>query len=102
VAALLKRWNTGTVTLTRSATTYTLDARVNGVGAEYIDDETILSTDLMLIVSPKARNGSTVVDLVPSINGDVLRIDGAVRIIKKIEAVPAAGPAARFHIFVAS
>ncbi len=124
VAQLIKKWNTGSVTLTRatlaSSSTpwipgeptldvYALDARVNGVAAEYVDGTTILATDLMLIVSPKAVHTLTdgeaadgaVVDLVPGVR-DTIQIDGVEKIIKKIEAVPAAGAAARFHIFVAS
>jgi hypothetical protein len=120
VALILKRWNTGTISLTRTTpgtpdpTTpwipgtptldvYGLDARANGVDAEYVNHETILATDLMVIASPKARHtpDGAVVDIVPRMT-DVLKIDGAQKAIKKIEAVPAAGPAARFHIFVAS
>jgi len=33
---------------------------------------------------------------------DVLTIDGEQRAIKKIDAVPASGPAAMFHLFVES
>ena len=126
VAAVLKEWNTGAVTLTRTtrgepdaatpwipgASTldvYALDVRVNGVSAEHADGTTILGADLMVIASPKAThtmsNGSpadgAIVDLVPQMS-DVLAIDGAVKVIKKIKAVPASGPAAMFHIFVAS
>jgi len=126
VARKINRWNTGTITLTRTTpgtpdpTTpwipgtptldvYALDARVDGVSADYVDEETVLVTDLMVIASPKARHTLTdgdpadgaVVDIVPRMT-DVLLIDGAQKAIKKIEAVPAAGPAARFHIFVAS
>lgn len=118
VAALIKRWSTGTITLTRTTpgmpdpstpwipgtsttTVYTLDARADGVSADYVDEVTILTSDLMVVVSPRARLAGVTVDIVPQIT-DTLTIDGAVKAIKKIEAVPAAGLAARFHIFVAS
>lgn len=118
VARIIAKWNTGTVTLTRttpgtpdpstpwipgspSTATYTLQARVDGVAADRIDGTTILATDLMVIASPRATLAGVAVDLVPQIT-DTLAIDGAVRAIKKIEAVPAAGAAARFHLYVAS
>lgn len=118
VAAILKTWKTGTVTLTRttradpepetpwipgeaSTIVYTLDARADGTAAEYADGTTILATDRLLIVSPKATLNGAVVDIVPRMS-DTLTIDGAAKVIKKIDAVPAAGPAARFHVFVAS
>lgn len=126
VATVLKEWNTGGVTLTRttrgesdaatpwipgSPTTdvYALDVRVNGVSAEHADGTTILGTDLVVIASPKAThtmsNGNpadgAVVDLVPRMT-DILTIGGTEKVIKKIQAIPASGPAAMFHIFVAS
>lgn len=126
VAAILKRWNTGTVTLTRSTPgtpdpetpwipgepsvdVYGLDARVDGVTADQIDGTTILATDLSVIASPKARHLTTdgedaydaVVDIVPTVN-DTLEIDGEQKAIKRVQSVPAAGPAALYQIFVAS
>lgn len=119
VAAILKRWKTGVVVLKRttigaSAPTtpwipgtlttevFVLDARVDGAPAEYVNETTILATDLMAIVSPKVANeDGAIIDIVPRMS-DTLTIDGADKVIKKIEAVPAAGVAARFHIFVAS
>ncbi len=119
VAAKIKLWSTGTVTLTRSTpgtpdpstpwipgtpttATYTLDARVDGVIAEYVNDTTILATDEMVIASPKARDADgNVVDLEPR-QSDTLAVDGAARVIKQIKAVPASGQAAMFHIIVAS
>jgi hypothetical protein len=119
VAAIIKKWKTGTVTLTRSTlgtpdpeepwvpgvpttVVYTLDARVDGVSADYVDEDTILSTDEMVIASPEATDpDGTVVDIEPQMD-DALHIDGALRAIKKIEQVPSAGPPARFHIFIAS
>lgn len=119
VAARLAEFNAGAVTLTRStfadpepetpwlpgaATTevFELDARVDGVTGDYIDGVTIVATDLMVIASPRARDSDgDVVDIVPDMT-DLVAIDGETKAIKKIEAVPASGPAARFHIFVAS
>lgn len=119
VAAKLSEFSIGTVTLTRSTpgtpepetpwipgaptlTTYTLDARVDGVSEDYVDDVTIVASDLMVIASPKARadDGSTV-DVVPQMT-DVVTIDGEEKTVKKVEAIPASGDAAVFHIFVAS
>lgn len=119
VRALIRKYGSGPVTLTRSTPSapdpetpwlpgvptldvYALDARVNGVSAEYVDGATVLATDLMVIAAPKATDADgAVVDLVPSMT-DVLRIDGLDKAIKRVEAVPASGPAVRFHIFVAS
>jgi hypothetical protein len=118
VAALLRRWNSGTVTLTRITTaapeeetpwipgeatseSYTLDARVDGVAADYVDGVTVIESDLVVIMSPKARLDGVVVDLEPRMS-DVITIDDAVKRIKKIQPVPAAGPAAMFQVFVAS
>jgi len=118
VARQIGRYGSGTVTLTRTTTgtpdpatpwipgtpttaVYTLSARVDGVVAEHVDGTTILDTDLMVIASPRATLEGAPVDLVPGLS-DTLTIDGAAKAIKKIDAVPAAGAAARFHIFVAS
>lgn len=118
VAAMLKRWSAGTITLTRATrapsdeatpwipgeatlTVYQLDARADGVAGEYADGTTVLATDLKVIVSPKATLDGVTVDLVPRMT-DVLTIDGKEKAIKKIDAVPASGPAAMFHVFVES
>lgn len=116
--SMLRDRHQGTVTLTRTTTAtpdeatpwipgtpstavYTLQARVDGVAADHVDGTTILATDLMVIASPKATLNGATVDLVPLIS-DALTIDGAVKTIKRIDPVPAAGPAARFNIFVGS
>lgn len=119
VAAILKRWSTGTVTLSRTTraapepatpwlpgapsdtAVYTLDAVVKGVTAEYVDGTTVLATDLVVIVSPKAVLNGVVVDIEPVLT-DTIRIGDATKVIKKISAVPAGGPPARFNVFVAS
>lgn len=120
VARLIKRWNSGVVTLTKAATTgavaatpwipgepaltvYQLDARVDGVADEYIDGTLVAATDLMIIASPKALNVDTgeIVDIYPAID-DGIQIDEVDKVIKKIEAVPVSGSPARFHIFVKS
>lgn len=119
VARIIAKWDTGTVTLTRvtpaapdpatpwtpggpTTEVYDLDARLDGVTADMIDGTTITATDLVAITSPKARAaGGTVVDIVPTVS-DVLTIDGKDKVIKRVVAYPAAGPAALFHIFVAS
>jgi len=118
VAATLSRMSTGTITLTRTTradpspatphipgaattATYTLVGRADGTAGSYADGVTILATDRMVIASPKATLSGAVVDIVPRMT-DVLAIDGKVHAIKKIDAVPAAGTPARFHIFIAS
>lgn len=126
VARMAKLWSTGTITLTRSRPAapepetpwipgtptldvYALDARSDGVADEYVNGETILATDLMVIASPKARHtlsdgdpaDGAIVDLAPRMT-DLLTIDGARKVIKKIEAVPASGPPGVFHIVIAS
>lgn len=119
VAAIIEQWNSGTITLTRSTpgvddpaapwivppptlTVYTLNARVDGVIAEYVNDTTIAATDQMVIASPKARDaGGNVVDIEP-LQSDTLTVDGSARVIKQIKAVPASGPPALFHIIIAS
>lgn len=118
VAAKIKRWNTGTITLTRTTpgtpnpstpwipgtpttTAYTLDARADGVLAEYVNETTILATDRMVIASPKALLDGVVVDIEPQMT-DTLSIDGDAVVVKQIRAIPAAGPAAMFHIVIAS
>jgi hypothetical protein len=119
VAAVLETWNTGIVTLVRasggtpdpetpwtpgarSVEVFALDARVDGVTADDLDGTTIVATDLKVIASPRARNADgEPVEIEPNLT-DLLTIDGAEKVIKKIEAIPAAGPPAMFHIFVAS
>lgn len=119
VARQIKRYSSGAVTLVRTTTgtpgadtpwepgapsldVFTLDARVDGVTDDHLADGAIVATDLVVIASPKATNSNgAVVDFDPRMT-DVLRIDGAAKSIKKIEAVPAGGPPARFNIFVAS
>lgn len=119
VDRLIKRYGSGTVTLVRatagapdadtpwvpgapSLDVYTLDARVDGVTADHLVDTSIVATDLVVIASPKATASSgAVVDIEPRMT-DTLQIGGVPKAIKKIEAVPAAGPAARFNLFVAS
>lgn len=126
VARVIAKWNTGTITLTRttaaasepetpwipgepSTDVYALDARLDGVTADMIDGTTITATDLVAITSPRARhtlsNGEAadgaVADIVPT-ESDILTIDGREKTIKRVVAYPAAGPAALFHVFIAS
>lgn len=91
-------WRPGAVT---STAVYTLDARADGTAGEYADGTTVLATDRMVIASPRATLNGTVVDLVPFIT-DTLSIDGEAKVIKKIDAIPAAGSAVRYHIFIKS
>jgi hypothetical protein len=101
VAAKLKEFNTGTVTLTRGSDVYTLDARVDGVISQYLTDTTIRGTDRMVIASPLAMLNGAAAAIVPR-QEDVIRIDGKRHTTVKIEAVPAAGDAAMFHIVIRS
>lgn len=119
VAAVLREQHPGSITLTRSTPgtpeaetpwipgaptldVYALDARVDGVSAQYVDGTTIVATDLVAIASPKAVTADgAVVDIVPRM-GDTLTINGAPRVVKRVTSVPATGPVAMFQIFVAS
>lgn len=119
VAAKLKEFSIGTILLTRktpgtpdpstpwipgapTTENFLLAARVDGVAAQYIDDTLIKATDRMAIVSPKATNDEgSLIDIVPRMT-DSLSIDGVAVVVKKIEVVPAAGPAVRFHVFIES
>lgn len=116
VATKIRQWKTGVVTLTRlteeardpdepwvpvekTEVVYTLDARVDGESA-YVPGESINAGEEKLIVSPKARTSTgAVVDIYPSTE-DKITIDGAVKVIKSVEAVPKAGIPARFNITV--
>jgi hypothetical protein len=117
-AAVLALWNAGTIVLKRVTTAapedatpwvpgspttveYALDARVDGMVEGDMTDSRISMSDLKVIVSPKARLSGAVVDIVPVIT-DLLVVDGVDKVIKKIEAVPASGDAARYHLFVAA
>lgn len=115
IAGVLRERSEGTVTLTRSTDStpdaptpgtittaaYTLDAVVRGA-AQYADGTTVLATDVVVVASPKARDGSgNVVDLVPQMS-DTITVGGTARRPKRIEPVPASGPPAKFRIFVAS
>jgi len=119
VAAVLETWNTGTITLTRetraepdaetpwrpgavtSTAVYTLDARADGTAGEYADGTVVLATDRMVIASPRATLNGAAVEIIPEMT-DTLTIEGETKVIKKIDAVPAAGPAVRYHMFISS
>lgn len=126
VAATLSRMNAGIVTLTRTTSAaseeatpwipgeptvdvYALDARVDGVLADYIDGTEIVAADEMVIASPKARHtlhdgevaDGAVADLEPRMS-DTLQVDGKERAVKAIKPIPASGPAAMFHIVIAA
>ena len=127
VARVISKWKTGDITLIRSTVgtpadpatpwipgaptldVYALEGRVDGVTADQIDGTVILATDLVVIASPRARHtlsggeaaDGAVVDIVPLIT-DTLTIDDSEKAIKRVQPYPAAGPAAMFHIFVAS
>jgi hypothetical protein len=90
--------------------TYSFKARVTGVSAEYVDGTTIVASDRMAICSTKATHSTTdgapadgaVVDLDPQM-GDVLQIDGADKVIKKVApSTDRNGAIAVFRLFVAS
>jgi hypothetical protein len=82
-------------------TEYELDAFVRGVTEQYVDGQTVIASDLMVVASPKARLDGAVVEIEPQIT-DQVEIAGARKAIKRISPAPAAGPAALFRIFVAS
>ena len=120
VARILRRWATGDVILMRSTTLapdpatpwipgeattveYTLDARTDGTIAAQMPGTTVQMTDLVLIASPVARRVSdgVEVEIVP-VEADRLTVDGVRHTVKRVEAVPAAGPPALFKIYLAS
>lgn len=122
---LLGEFGQGTVTLTRSTPgavdpehpeifpevtteTYELDAVVRGVSQKHIDGTAIVAGDLVATCSPLARHtlsdgeaaDGAVVDISPEMT-DTIAIDGAVKTVKKISPIPAAGTPAVFMIFIA-
>jgi hypothetical protein len=99
-------WIPGTATVD----VYSFKARVTGVSAEYVDGTTVVASDRMVLCGTKATRTTTdgapadgaIVDLDPRM-GDVLQIDGADKVIKKV--VPSTdrnGVIAVFRLFVAS
>lgn len=110
---LLNRFAQGAITLTRTTAgasdpetpwipgtpttaTYDLDATVAAVtvdqaNAKYIDGTVITSADLVVTCAVPA--------VVPQLT-DTVTIDGAVRTIKKIVRLPAAGTVVAFKLFV--
>jgi hypothetical protein len=101
VRTKIRQWKTGVVTLTRGADVYTLDARVDGVIAEYLSDTTIRGTDRMVIASPQAILDDAAASIVPRMT-DIIKIDGKQHTTVQVKAVPAAGAAAMFHIIIRS
>jgi len=119
VAAKLAEFNTGTVELLRQEfgvadpatpwkpsrpvpVVYSTDARADGVSAEHIDGAVVVATDRIVIMSPNVTDEDGVASSIVPRMTDIVKIDGVEHAIKKIEAVPAAGDAACFHIFIAS
>lgn len=100
-ATILREWNAGIISLKRADQIYSLDARADGAVEGTVEGSMILATDLKVIVSPKALLDGAEVDIVPLVT-DYLVIDGEDKVIKRVDAVPASGPAARFHVYVAS
>lgn len=117
-AARMIREKGGSITLTRTAlaasdpatpwvpgasteTVYTVDAFVTGVTEQFIDGTTVLASDLMVVMAPKATLAGSPVDIAPLMT-DTLTIGGTVKAIKRIAPAPVAGPPALYRIFVAS
>lgn len=88
---------------------YEIDAKIDGVAAQYVDGTTVLASDLAVIASPKARHIShnsepadgAVVDIEPAM-ADTLQIGGVDKVIKRIVPAKDGGVVALFRIFVAS
>jgi hypothetical protein len=88
---------------------YEFKAKIIGAAAQYVDGSVVLASDLMVIARAKARHTLTnvepadgaVVDLAPEMT-DVLQIDGADKVIKKIVVAHEAGAVALYRLFVAS
>lgn len=119
VAAKLAEFNTGNVKLLRQVfgvsdetkpwkparpvpAVYTTDARVDGVSAEHIDEVVIKATDRIVIMSPKVTDEVGAVSSIVPLMTDIVKVDGVEHAIKKIEAVPAAGNAACFHLYISA
>jgi hypothetical protein len=101
VRTKIRQWNTGVITLTRGASVYTLDARVDGVISQYLTDTTIRGTDRMVIASPQAVLDDATVAIVPR-QSDIIKIDGKQHTTVQVKAIPASGAAAMFHIIIRS
>lgn len=120
VAAVMRDWATGDVVLTRftraaaatetpwvpgeaTSVDYALDARADGTIAVQVPGTTVQMTDLVLIASPVARRVSdgVEVEIVP-VEADRVTVDGVRHTVKRVEALPAAGPPALFKIYLAS
>jgi len=63
---------------------------VRGVSSKYVDGQTILATDLMCIIQA---------DSAPSVGG-LMRVDGIVRNIVRIDNIPGAGIVVAKRVFI--
>lgn len=70
---------------------YPLNGAVSGVREEYIDGKTITASDEMVTAAVFGAQPEA---------GDVLTVDGRVRTILKIKALPAAGVTCAWHIII--
>lgn len=82
-------------------TVFTLDATAKGVSAKYVDGTLILASDLMVVSSVMAMNGTSQATeaIEPSLT-DILTIDGTPHRIKRIDATPASGTPVVYTLFV--
>jgi len=72
-------------------TTWTpYDTVVRGVSFKYVDGQTILSTDQMAIMEADA----------PAAVGGLMRVDGAVRNIVRVDNIPGAGAVVAKRVFI--
>lgn len=66
------------------------DGVARGVSAKYVDGQTILATDLMVILEA---------DATPAV-GKLMRIDGVIRNIVRVDNIPAAGLTVAKRVFI--
>ncbi|MGO4834129.1 hypothetical protein AB4144_17865, partial [Rhizobiaceae sp. 2RAB30] len=74
--------------------TYDLDAVVQGVASKFIDQTTIVASDLQVQFSPPAG-------IVPAIT-DMVTVNGVDRVPKRVVPIPASGDPVAFIVFVTS
>lgn len=66
------------------------DAAIRGVSSQYVDGQTILTTDLMAVIEA---------DAAPEVGG-LVRLDGSIRNIIRVDNIPAIGVAVAKRVFI--
>lgn len=73
-----------------------LDAVVKGVSKKFVDGNSVLSSDLEVLIGPVGTDGSSVNPTM----ADVIEVDGVRRTIKKVVQTPAAGTPVLYTVIV--